>query len=134
MKQQWFILPVLLAMPMLLQSQSPDKKESMERGKALYSDFCVSCHMENGEGVAGVFPPLAASDYLKREREASIRGVKFGQSGEIVVNGVTYDSMMMAMGLEDEEIADVMNYIMNAWGNQNDRLVTPDEVAAIEEN
>lgn len=106
-------------------------KESMESGKEIYTDFCVTCHLEKGEGVATVFPPLAESDYLIKNREASIRGIKYGQQGEIVVNGVTYNSAMASLGLENEEIADVMNYISNSWGNSSDKIVTTEEVAAV---
>ncbi len=88
--------------------------------------------MENGEGVPLVFPPLARSDYLMEKREAAIRAVKYGQSGEITVNGVTYNNMMMAQGLTDDEVADVMNFILNSWGNQSDDLVTAADVGAIE--
>ncbi|SHJ39706.1 c-type cytochrome [Pseudozobellia thermophila] len=114
-------------------SQEADLEESMLRGKDIYMDFCVTCHLENGEGVANTFPPLAQSDYLAQNRTASIRGVKYGQQGEIVVNGVTYNNAMPSMGLEPEEIADVMNYIMNSWGNWSDKLVTTDEVKAVAE-
>ena len=111
--------------------QDPQLKASMERGKLIYTDFCISCHLAGGEGVEGNFPPLAGSDYLLGKREASIRGIKYGQRGEIVVNGKTYNNTMMPMGLEDQEIADVMNYILNSWGNRTDALVTREEVAAI---
>ncbi|NNE78409.1 MAG: cytochrome c [Pricia sp.] len=104
----------------------------MERGSEIYADFCVTCHMANGEGVANTFPPLAESDYLMNNREASIHGVKYGQQGEIVVNGVTYNNVMAPMGLEDEEIADVMNYVMNSWGNTSKEMVTIEEVEAIQ--
>ncbi|WP_209399630.1 cytochrome c [Pseudozobellia sp. WGM2] len=114
-----------------LYAQEADLEESMLRGKEIYMDFCVTCHMENGEGVPNTFPPLAQSDYLAKNREASIKGVKYGQQGEIVVNGVIYNNTMAPMGLEPEEIADVMNYIMNSWGNWSDKLVTTDEVDAI---
>lgn len=114
-----------------LYSQEADLEESMARGKDIYMDFCVTCHLENGEGVANTFPPLAQSDYLAQNRTASIRGVKYGQQGEIVVNGFTYNNSMPSMGLEPEEIADVMNYIMNSWGNWSDKLVTTDEVEAV---
>lgn len=106
----------------------------MKRGGEIYADFCVTCHLERGEGVPNVFPPLANSDYLKTKRMESIAGVKYGQRGEIVVNGITYNNTMMPMGLEDREVADVMNYILNSWGNSNDSLVTPEEVAVIPEN
>ncbi|MBM1106724.1 cytochrome c [Aurantibacter crassamenti] len=104
----------------------------MQRGNEIYADFCVTCHLEAGEGVVSTFPPLAKSDYLLQNRAASIRGVKFGQQAEIVVNGVTYNSAMPSPGLEDDEIADVMNYILNSWGNTSDKIVTVEEVEAIQ--
>ena len=103
----------------------------MARGKIIYTDFCVTCHLANGEGVEYTYPPLARSDYLAKNREASIRGIKYGQRGEIVVNGKVYDNTMIPLGLEDHEIADVMNYINNSWGNKSDKRVTKEEVAAI---
>ncbi|WP_373074695.1 cytochrome c [Zeaxanthinibacter enoshimensis] len=111
--------------------QDKELQASMERGKEIYQDFCVTCHLPAGEGVANTFPPLAGSDYLLEKREASIRAVKFGQQGEIVVNGVTYDNMMMNMGLEDEEVADVLNYILHSWGNEGGAMVTVEEVSAV---
>ncbi|MFX0558374.1 c-type cytochrome [Maribacter sp. CXY002] len=111
--------------------QEPSLKESMERGKEIYSDFCVTCHLDNGEGVPFTFPPLANSDYLLEKREASIKALKFGLQGEITVNNMTYNSAMAPMGLDDEEIADVLNFIMNSWENKQDSMVTVDEVSAI---
>ena len=111
--------------------QTDPLKESIERGLEIYTDFCISCHLPSGEGVESVFPPLAKSDYLVKNREASIRGIKFGQEGEITVNGKTYDGSMATLGLEDDEIADVMNYITNSWGNKNDKIITEKEVSNI---
>ena len=96
--------------------QDKELKESMQRGKEIYTDFCITCHLANGEGVENTFPPLAKSDYLMNSREASIKGVKYGQRGPLVVNGVTYDNTMMPLGLENEEIVDVMNYVLNFLG------------------
>jgi mono/diheme cytochrome c family protein len=78
------------------------------------------------------FPPLANSDYLVKNRIESIKAIKYGQSGEIIVNGETYNNIMPSLGLENDEIADVMNYITNSWGNSNDKLITEDEVSEIE--
>ncbi|WP_204345041.1 c-type cytochrome [Psychroserpens algicola] len=113
--------------------QDPDLTESMKRGKVIYTDFCVSCHMPNGKGVPKAFPPLAKSDYLMNNRIESIKSIKYGQSGEITVNGITYNGTMTPLGLEDSEIADVMNYITNSWGNSNSNLITAKEVSKIEE-
>ena len=112
--------------------QDQELKESMQRGSEIYSDFCVTCHLQEGEGVANTFPPLAQSDYLAKNREASIRGVKYGQQGEIIVNGVTYNNAMAPLGLEDEEVVDVMNFVMNSWGNTSDKTVSLEEVEAIQ--
>ncbi|MDO5971702.1 cytochrome c [Flavivirga aquimarina] len=114
-----------------LHSPQDPLKESIERGNEIYTDFCMSCHLPNGEGVENVYPPLAKSDYLIKKREESIRGIKYGLEGEIVVNGITYNSNMAALGLSDDEVADVMNYITNSWGNKNNKIVTEEEVKNI---
>ncbi|PIA80756.1 cytochrome C [Gaetbulibacter sp. 4G1] len=103
----------------------------MKRGNEIYTDFCVTCHLDSGEGVKNVYPPLAKSDFLIKNREASIRGIKYGQKGEIVVNGVTYNGYMAPLGLSDDEVADVMNYITNNWGNKNNKIVTEEEVSNV---
>ncbi len=106
---------------------------SMERGGLIYTDFCMQCHLGNGKGVPGNFPPLAGSNWLKDKRAESIYAVKYGQKGEIEVNGVIYNGVMVPMGLSDEEVADVMNYVMNSWENTQDKMVTEAEVANIKE-
>lgn len=98
--------------------QEDELSKSMVRGKELYSSSCVTCHMEDGTGLEGVYPPLANADYLKKSTENAIRAIKFGQEGEVTVNGVAYNSSMPASGLSDQEIADIMNYIQNSWGNK----------------
>nr|WP_290856419.1 cytochrome c [Flaviramulus sp.] len=112
-------------------SQSSNLNTSIERGKEIYSDFCITCHLPNGEGVENVYPPLANSDFLMQNREASIKAIKYGQKGEIIVNGKTYNSYMAPLGLDEDEIADVMNYILNSWGNKNDSIITEEEVSKI---
>ena len=113
--------------------QDPELEASIERGSEIYTDFCVTCHNGNGEGVAYTYPPLAMSDFLMDNREKSIRGIKYGQRGELVVNGVTYNNVMDPLGLEDDEIADVMNFILNSWGNSSEDMVTEKEVTLITE-
>lgn len=131
MKSPFLSLLMFCAILFNCNSQTAELKSSIERGKDIYTDFCVTCHLPNGEGVENVYPPLAQSDYLKDNREASIKGVKYGQKGEIVVNGKTYNSFMAPMGLSDDEVADVMNYITNSWGNQEDKIITEEEVSKI---
>ncbi|WP_439953507.1 c-type cytochrome [Gelidibacter salicanalis] len=111
---------------------TPELKESMARGAVVYEDFCMNCHMPNGEGVPKAFPPLAKADYLMNKRLESIKAVKYGLSGEITVNGVVYNSTMAALGLSDSEVADVMNFVLNSWGNDDGKIVTAAEVSKIE--
>ncbi|PKA83814.1 cytochrome c [Ulvibacter sp. MAR_2010_11] len=107
-------------------------EKSIERGAVVYEDFCMQCHMTNGKGVPGNFPPLAGSNWLTEKRKESIHSVKYGQRGEIQVNGVTYDGIMTPMGLSDAEVADVLNYVMNSWDNKQAKMVTVEEVTAVE--
>ena len=113
--------------------QKKPLEQSIADGKEIYNDFCVQCHLDNGEGVSGVFPPLARSDYLLSNVEMSIRGLKYGLSGPIVVNGEEYDGVMQNQGLDNLEIADVMNFILNNWGNESKEIITENQVANINE-
>ena len=112
--------------------QNKPLEQSITDGEEIYLDFCIQCHLDNGEGVSGVFPPLAKSDYLINNIEMSIRGLKYGLSGPIVVNGAQYNGIMQNQGLDDVEIADVMNYILNNWGNEFNRVITAEQVYKIE--
>jgi len=104
-----------------------DLKASIARGKEVYAAQCTSCHMEQGEGLESVFPPLAKSDYLMADKKRSILQIIHGASGEMKVNGITYSSEMPAVDLTDEQVSDVLNYVRNTWGNKGD-AVTPQEV------
>ncbi|WP_084299475.1 c-type cytochrome [Dyadobacter tibetensis] len=116
------------------QVQNDDLAKSIERGKMVYSENCISCHMGTGEGVIGTFPPLAKADYLTKNHENAIRAIKFGLMGKVTVNGVEYDNMMPNPGLDDEEIADVMNYILNTWENKSEKpMITPKQVSLIKQ-
>jgi nitrite reductase (NO-forming) len=84
--------------------------------------------MENGEGLPGVYPPVAKTDYLKKPSAHLIDIILKGQDGEIVVNGVTYNTPMPAQAyLDDEKTSDILNYIRNSWGNKG-AAITPTEV------
>ena len=104
-------------------------QERIEFGGRLYQQLCAACHQREGQGVAGVFPPLAASDWLNANKEGSIRAILHGLSGPITVNGVDYNSLMPAMQLSDDEVASVLNYVYSSWGNAG-LQVQPSEVAA----
>ena len=106
-------------------------EQSIADGEEIYQDFCLQCHLSNGEGVSGIYPPLANSDYLFDDIDRSIRNIKYGLSGPIIVNDEEYNAVMLNNGLDDEEIADVMNYILNSWGNKTNEIITKERVAKI---
>ncbi len=98
--------------------------ERIEFGRKVYTQSCFACHQSNGEGVVGIFPPLAESDYLNADVDRSIDVVIRGLTGEITVNGENYNNVMPAQRLTDEQVANVLTYIYNNWGNKAQE-VTP---------
>lgn len=106
-----------------------NKEERLKMGELVYKRNCAACHQPGGKGVKGAFPPLAGSDYLDNP-DAAVSAVANGLSGEIVVNGETYKGVMPKLGLSDEEIANVVTYVTNSWGNKG-KEITPIDVARV---
>ncbi|HSI90835.1 MAG TPA: cytochrome c, partial [Adhaeribacter sp.] len=98
------------------------KDMRLELGKTLYAQNCQACHQAEGQGIKGAFPPLAKSDYLNADVNRSIGVVAHGLEGQIKVNGEVYNSTMPKLKLTDEEIANVMTYVMNNWGNKGGEI------------
>jgi mono/diheme cytochrome c family protein len=106
--------------------RDPQLEESIKRGNEVYAQFCQNCHMEDGLGVPGINPPVAQADYVKKPANLLITGILKGQSGEMSVNGVQFNGSMPAQEyLTDVQIADVLNYVRNSWGNKVKGVVTP---------
>lgn len=104
-------------------------KEQLNKGKAVYNRTCIACHQENGKGIPGAFPPLAKSDYLN-DLKATIKAVKFGLKGPITVNGQKYNTEMVSPKLSDSEIADVLTFVYNNFGN-NAQTISTEQVKAV---
>lgn len=107
-------------------------EKSYEHGKLLYDDFCVRCHLPNGLGESGLVPPLANADFLN-DIKATVHSIKYGIHGPILVNGVEYNGSMPPMGLDDDEVADVTNFILNSWGNTSDVIIDEQYVKKVSE-
>lgn len=106
-------------------------KGAREEGKALYLAHCAACHQPTGKGLPGAFPPLAGSDYLKPPYTDAINTVINGIRGPLVVNGKEYNNIMPAMSqLNDSEIAAILNFVVNTWGNPGGE-VDPVQIAEI---
>jgi mono/diheme cytochrome c family protein len=108
-------------------------EKSIAQGKEVYADFCMQCHLASGKGDSKNFPPLDGSDWLVKKETQSIQALKYGQTGEIVVNGKKFNSAMPAMGLSSQEVADVMNYIRNSWSNKNSKMISLEQVLAVKQ-
>lgn len=102
-------------------------EQSINDGKAIFARTCLACHQSEGQGIKAVFPPLAKSDYLNNNKDKSIDAVLFGLKGEITVNGEKYNSVMPSQTLSDQEVADVLNYVYNNWGNDK-TVLTPADI------
>jgi glucose/arabinose dehydrogenase/mono/diheme cytochrome c family protein len=99
-------------------------------GKAIYDALCLTCHQADAKGLPGIYPPLAASDWIAGESRPLIRVVLHGLSGPIQVNGQTYGVMPMPpMGLSDQHLAEVLSYVRASFGNTAPP-VTSEQVAA----
>lgn len=106
----------------------------MEKGKRVYMQNCAMCHQLEGQGLPKVFPPLAESDYLMEDKIRSINIVMRGLAGPITVKGQNYDGVMPPqVTLNDEQIADVLTFVRNSWGNEGD-VVTVGEVKAVRDD
>ncbi|MEK6627880.1 MAG: c-type cytochrome, partial [Bdellovibrionota bacterium] len=108
-------------------------KERISAGKMVYEQNCAACHQADGMGLKGAFPPLAKSDYLMADKKRAIGNIINGLEGKVVVNGSEYNGVMPALGLDDEDVANVLSFIRNSWGNNSDE-VTTSEVKAVRKN
>ncbi len=98
------------------------------RGGQVYMQTCFACHLPDGKGIPNVFPPLASSDYLLADRDRAITTVLKGLTGPVTVNGVTYNSAMPPQEalLGEQQVADVLTYVLNSWGNKGGEVSVDD--------
>lgn len=106
------------------------KVEKIALGEKLYSQTCAACHQPDGSGIEKAFPPLASSDYLNADIIRAVDIVMNGKRGKITVNGETFNSVMPAQNLTDQQISAVLTYVLNSWGN-NGKEVTSDIVKKV---
>ena len=104
------------------------KAERIALGKRLFT-ICAACHQPTGRGLPNLFPPLAGSDYLNADKNRAIKLILHGRQGEVVVNGMKYNNNMPAFPLSDQDVANVLTFVYNSFGNSG-LEVTPEEVKA----
>jgi mono/diheme cytochrome c family protein len=115
----------------LLYSQTLDKA-SFERGKKVYQTTCLACHQSEGQGVPRMFPTLSKTDWVLGNKQRLIKVVKKGlKGGEVTIDGDRFSSPMPAqVQLNDQQVADVLTYVRNSFGNKASGI-TLAEVKAI---
>jgi nitrite reductase (NO-forming) len=110
------------------------KTDQIKAGAALFNGTCSVCHQANGEGISSIFPPLANSDWLAADPKHGVNVVLHGMTGSVRVNGKEYNSVMPPMNqLNDDEIANLLTYVANSWGNRGGQISQRD-VAALRAN
>jgi mono/diheme cytochrome c family protein len=98
--------------------QSKQPLDPMVVGRRVYNS-CASCHQTDGQGVAGAYPPLKGAEWVTGDPRILARILLNGLQGPIAVRGTEYDGAMPGWSsLSAEEIAGVMTYIRNSWGNE----------------
>lgn len=116
------VVVVLFAVLLMSCSSVPDENKnkftnlSYQGGLEIYQARCAVCHGESGQGLKDLYPPIAGSDYLLKNKESIPCIIKNGLEGEITVNGKVYNSRMLShTDLTDMELADLMTFIYNSW-------------------
>ena len=106
-------------------------QESMNRGKKVYETTCLPCHHSKGSGVPGMNPPLVKTDFVLGGKDTLINIILNGLDQDVVIGGQTYSNPMPGQShLKNEEIADVLTYVRNSFGNKAS-AVTVEEVNKI---
>lgn len=135
------VLVLLIAVPLVAAQGGPIAEADTEAGAVVFTTHCLACHQANGQGIPSAFPPLAQHlpELLAVEggRAYVVNTVLWGLVGAIEVNGVTYNSLMQSWApvLDDQQIADVLNYSATDWDNaellpEGFEAFTAEEVAA----
>jgi mono/diheme cytochrome c family protein len=113
-------------------NESTTVSMDLSAGKKVFTEKCQVCHQESGLGVPGTFPPLAGSDYMLADKMRAVKQAIYGSKTPITVNGVQYPGKIMTVfekELTDQQVVDVVNYVLNSWGNKVG-TVTLDDVKA----
>lgn len=131
------LMSILFLLSALLMSQAkPSTAQntlaaSVERGKKVYTERCLTCHQPDGGGVQNMNPPLIKTKWVLGDKTQLIQIVLKGMTGGVEIDGDSYHNVMASHAdLSDQQIADVLTYVRNSFGNKA-KLVTAAEVKAV---
>ena len=128
MKNILFLISVLVVILMSFSKSLSIDKAAMERGKKVYTQYCMACHQVDGSGVPGLNPPLEKTGHVLGSKTKLIRIVLKGMNTHEEIDGETYSNIMAPHDhLTDQQIADVLTYVRNSFGNKA-IAITPGDV------
>jgi len=106
-------------------------QQTLAKGKIVYTNNCMTCHQVDAGGVMGLNPPLIKTEYVLGDQKRLIGIVLNGFNQEIEIDGDTYSNPMPSLGhLSDQQIADVLSYVRNNFGNKAS-IITPAQVKQV---
>src|SRR5262245_15616603 len=130
MKKVIYLVPLITLGMTLLVSWQTDKG-AMERGKKVYSLYCMSCHQVDGGGVPKLNPPLIKTARVAGNKTKLIQIILKGMDTHEEINGEVYTNNMAPLEyLTDQQIADVLTYVRRSFGNKAS-VVTAAEVKSV---
>jgi mono/diheme cytochrome c family protein len=133
-----FLIPCLLkaqtkkpATKSTTSTSSTSLKSSLARGETIYKKICLTCHQVDGSGVPNLNPPLIQTKWVLGSKTILVKQVVKGSNGTVEIDGDTFRNTMPPQPkLTDQEIADVLTYVRNSFGNKASQ-VSPAEVKSI---
>ena len=114
-------IAAVLTMLFIVSCESDERiefKRYYSSGAVVYQIHCQNCHGVNGEGLSALIPPLTDWLYLRKNKNNLACSIKFGLKGPVAIKGRTFDDVMPANDLSPVEIAQVLTYIGNSFGNK----------------
>ncbi|HRI20823.1 MAG TPA: cytochrome c [Panacibacter sp.] len=129
--QKNILVTIALFLTVFTVTAQTNTKVSIEKGKKIYETYCLTCHQVDGDGVPKLNPPLIKTSYVTGDKKKLIKWVLQGTTEKIEIDGKIYSNNMAPQAfLKDQEIADVLTYIRNSFGNKG-TAVTLAEVSAV---
>ena len=123
---------IMISLPVVAQVKKPVSiSASVARGKILYKEICATCHQTDGSGVPRMNPPLIKTSYVLGDKAKLIKVLLLGLNEEVEIEGEYYSNPMPSQAtLKDQEIADVLTFVRNSFGNKA-AAITPAQVKAV---
>lgn len=119
---------IILIVASCQSEQQVDYNRYYSAGAAVYQSHCQNCHGDKGEGLAALIPPLTDAAFLKTNQHQLACYLENGLNGKIIIHNTEFNGVMPSTGLSPIEIAQVLTYVTNSFGNKAG-LVNNDEIA-----